>query len=347
MYSGLRGQPLMRENNERKSETDAIDVSIVIVAWNTRQLMYDCLKSVYDVTKGIRFEVIYVDNASEDGSVEMVRKEFPQVKIIVNRENEGFVRANNRAIPISKGRYVFLLNSDTIVLDNAIAKLVDFADKHPKSGAVGCKVLNPDRTLQRSCSMFPSILNMFLSTTYLYKFFPRSRFFGREMMTWWDFDAMREVEVVCGCSSLVRREAIDQVGLMDEAYFFYGDDPDWCCRFKKNGWKNYFTPEAEIIHYGGATTTQMPKVFKLQLYGSHLIFMKLHRSPLTFALARLLTSLFFILRVPYWLFAALLVKKGKAKAMRNVETCLAGGFYCLVNWKKLLMDSKTFGERIQ
>ena len=89
------------------------------------------------------------------------------------------------------------------------------------------------------------------------------------MMTWWDFDAVREVEVVCGCSSLVRREAIDQVGLMDEAYFFYGDDPDWCCRFKKNGWKNYFTPEAEIIHYGGATTIQMPKVFKLQLSGSH------------------------------------------------------------------------------
>ena len=337
----------MQAKNERKSEATAIDVSIVVVAWNVRQLVYDCLKSVYDETEGIRFEVIYVDNASEDGSVEMVAKEFPQVKIIENQENEGFIKANNRAIRISKGRYVLLLNSDTIVLDNAIAKMIAFADKHPDSGAVGCKVLNPDRTLQRSCFMFPSILNMFLSATYLYKIFPRSRFFGREMMTWWDFDDVREVEAVCGCSSLVRREAIDQVGLMDESYFFYGDDPDWCYRFKKHGWKNYFTPEARIIHYGGATTRHMPRVFKLQLYGSNLIFTKLHKSWLTFIIARFLISLFFFFRVPYWLTVALFGKDDRNRSFRHVETYLAGGFYCLVDWKKLLMNSKTFAERIQ
>ena len=321
-----------------------MDVSIVVVAWNVRDLLYNCLKSVFDETKGIVFEVIYVDNASEDGSVEMVAKEFPEVEIIENQENEGFIKANNRAIRISQGRYVLLLNSDTLVLDNAIAKMVEFADVHPEAAAVGCKVLNPDRTLQRSCAMFPSILNMLLSATYLYKAFPRSKFFGREMMTWWDFDEIREVETVCGCSSLVRREAINQVGLMDETYFFYGDDPDWCYRFKKNGWKNLFTPEAEIIHYGGETTKQMPRVFKLQLCGSHLIFMRLHRGWLTFVFARVLTALFFFLRVPYWLSVALLTRNGGKGSIRNAETYLIGGFYCLVNWKKLLMNSETIGE---
>jgi GT2 family glycosyltransferase len=117
-----------------------IDISIIIVAWNVRQLLYDCLKSVYDQTKGIDFEVIYVDNASEDGSVEMVRKEFAEVRIIENARNEGFIRANNEGIKIAKGRYVLLLNSDTIVLDNAIAKTVKFADEQPQAAVVGCRV---------------------------------------------------------------------------------------------------------------------------------------------------------------------------------------------------------------
>ncbi|MCK5175854.1 MAG: glycosyltransferase family 2 protein, partial [Planctomycetes bacterium] len=207
-----------------------MDVSIIIVAWNVRKLVQDCLKSVYDQTEGIEFEVIYVDNASEDGSVEMVSAEFPEVKIIENQKNEGFIRANNQAIEVANGRYVLLLNSDTIVLDNAIAKTVKFADAHPEAAVVGCKVLNPDRSLQRNCFMYPSLLNMFLSATYLYKLFPKSRFFGRERMGWWDFGDTREVQTVCGCFSLVRKEAIDQVGLMDPTYFVYGDDPDWCYR---------------------------------------------------------------------------------------------------------------------
>ena len=191
-----------------------LDVSIIVVAWNVRELLYNCLKSVYDQTKGIDFEVIYVDNASEDGSVEMVQKEFPEVKLIRNDKNEGFIRANNQGIEISSGRYVLLLNSDTIILDNAIAKVVEFADDNPKAAVVGCRILNADGTLQRSCFMYPSILNMCLSATYLYKISPQSKFFGREMMTWWDFSDLREVETIKGCFSLVRKKAIEQVGLM-------------------------------------------------------------------------------------------------------------------------------------
>jgi len=323
-----------------------MDVSIIIVAWNVRELLYHCLESVFTETKGISFEVIYVDNASEDGSVDMVMKEFPEVRIIQNSKNEGFIKANNQGIETSEGRYILLFNSDTIVLNNAIAKMVKFADTNPGSAIVGCKVLNPDRTLQRSCFMYPSLLNLLLSATYLYKMFPKNRFFGREEMTWWDFNEIKEVETVCGCCSLVRKEAIKQVGLMDERYFVYGDDPDWCYRFKKDGWKILFTPEAEIIHYGGQTTKQMTNEFKLQLYGSILIFMKLHRSKPAFPFACFLTSLFFFIRIPYWLLKALLDKNVRKKSIETAKTYLAGSFYCLTNWKKLLMNKDVIKDKL-
>jgi GT2 family glycosyltransferase len=315
-----------------------MDVSIIIVAWNVKDLLQSCLKSVYEQTKAVEFEVIYVDNASEDGSVDMVAKEFPEVNVITNNENKGFIEANNQGIEVAKGRYVLLLNSDTIVLDNAIAKSVAFADAHPRAAVVGCRVLNPDRTLQRSCFMYPSALNTFLSATYLYKILPKNRFFGREHMTWWDYEDVREVETVCGCFSLVRSEAIKQVGLMDKTYFVYGDDPDWCYRFKKNGWKVMFTPEPQIIHYGGQTTDQMADEFKLQLCGSKLTFIKLHRSATEFEFARLFTSLFFLLRVPYWLVMALFRTGQKRRSAQITKTYMIGCVYCLVSWKRLLMN---------
>jgi GT2 family glycosyltransferase len=324
-----------------------IDVSIIVVAWNVRELLCNCLKSVYEETRDISFEIIYVDNNSEDGSVEMVKKEFPEVRIIVNDENKGFIKANNQGIEISQGRYVLLLNSDTLILDNAIAKAVRFSDEHPEAAVIGCRVLNPDKTLQRTCFMFPSALNMFLSATYLYKLFPRNRFFGREHMTWWDYSDDREVEAICGCFSLVRKGAIEQIGLMDENYFVYGDDPDWCYRFRRNGWKIMFSPNAEIIHYGGQTTKQMTREFKLQLYGSKLIFVKLHRKKLVFQFARLLTALFFFLRVPYWLAVSMLHKNEKReKSIQTAKTYLIGSFYCLVNWRKLLMNREAVEGRL-
>lgn len=323
-----------------------LDVSIIIVAWNVRQLLHDCLKSVYEQTEGVDFEVIYVDNASEDGSVQMVKKEFPKVRIIENRENNGFIKANNQGIEISEARYVLLLNSDTIVLDNAIAKMVRFADANTNAAVVGCRVLNPDMTLQRSCFMYPSVLNFFLFATYLYKIFPKSRFFGREHMTWWDFNDVREVETVCGCSSLVRKEAIKQVGLMNETYFVYGDDPDWCYRFNKAGFKNMFMPDARIIHYGGQTTQQMARTFRLQLHGSQLIFMKLYRNKLTFPLACILVAMFFFLRVPYWFAKAILNKNERKKSMQTAGTYLIGGFHSLANWKNLLMNKEAVRESL-
>jgi len=315
-----------------------IDVSIIIVAWNVRELLHNCLNSVYEQTKGISFEVIYVDNASEDGSVEMVETSFPSVRIIENDENKGFIKANNQAIEIAEGRYILLLNSDTIILDNAIAKTVAFADNHLEVAVVGCKVFYPDGTLQRNCFMYPSVLNLFLLATYLYKIFPRSKFFGREYMGWWDYCGVREVEAIAGCYSLVRKEAIEQVGAMDERYFVYGDDPDWCFRFKKAGWKIMYTPESQIIHCHGKTTQHMKREFRLQLSGSSLIFVFLHGGKTAFIFSRFIMALFFLLRIPYWLLIGLINNKKRKMALHTAVTYLIGFWYCSTNWKKLLMN---------
>jgi GT2 family glycosyltransferase len=187
----------------------------------------------------------------------MVQREFSQVHLLTNSINRGFAAANNQGINLARGRYVLLLNSDTIVLDRAIEKTLKFADAHPDTAVTGCRLLNPDRTLQNSCFMFPSILNGFLFSSYLYRLFPGSRFFGRELMTWWSRNDPREVDVVTGCYMLVRKKAIDDVGQMDEQFFMYAEETDWCYRFKAKGWKNRFTPDAEIVHIGGGSAVKL------------------------------------------------------------------------------------------
>jgi hypothetical protein len=276
----------------------------------------------------------------------MVKAEFPQVNIIANTENRGFAAANNQGMAVAKGRYVLLLNSDTVILDNAIKKTVLFANAHREAAVVGCRVLNADTTLQQTCFMFPSVLNMVLAAIYLYKFFPQNSFLGRERMTWWDRSNVLEVDVITGCFMLVRRQAIEKVGLMDERFFVYGEETDWCYRFKKKGWKVLFSPDAEIIHYGGQTAKQMASKFLFQLFGSRLIFIKLHRRKLTFLLARFLTASFLLLRVPYWLATAALRNHKRKMAIQNARTYLLGSFYCLANWKKLLMNREAIEGKL-
>lgn len=305
-----------------------MDISVIIVNWNTCWLLRDCLKSVYERGGVQDLEVIVVDNASADGSAEMVRNEFASVKLIENAENRGFAAANNQAMAVAKGRYVLLLNSDTVVLDNALAQAVSFADVNSRAAVTGCRVLNPDRTLQATCFMFPSILNMLLSSTYLYKLFPGSRFFGREKMTWWDRNDIRQVDVVTGCFMLVRREAIDEVGMMDERFFMYAEETDWCYRFKQAGWQVLFTPCAEIIHLGGQSTAKRPVSMIIQLRLSILGFIGKHRGRFARLIAGLLTALFFIVRLPVWL-ARTLPPARRAEAITKLQAYAMGVVYAL------------------
>jgi GT2 family glycosyltransferase len=212
-----------------------MEVSVIIVSWNTRDILRDCLKAMYAQTKGIDLEVIVVDNASNDGSAETVGTQFPQVKLIRNSENLGFAKASNIGIEACSGKYVALVNSDIVVLGDCIKKMIEFIDQHPDIGMAGPQILNPDHSLQPRCRHFPTIWNNLCQALGLNYLFPNSAFFSEPFMKYWAHDEVRKVDVITGCFWMVRRKAIDEVGLIDEDFFIYGEDIDWCKRFHNTG----------------------------------------------------------------------------------------------------------------
>lgn len=254
----------------------AMDVSVVIVNWNTRDLLRGCLRSIEAETRDLAYEVFVVDNASSDGSAAMVRDEFPQVKLIENARNRGFAAANNQGIRLATGRYVLLLNPDTVVLDAAISRTVRYADQHPNVGVVGCQVLEQENLIQRTGFSFPTPWMLLLTEFGLSRAFPRSRLFGTPQLGWWERDSERDLDVVSGMYMLVRSEAIRKVGLMDEDYFIYAEEADWCYRLAKAGWRRVFTPCARIIHLdgGGKSTSQVNVRMFVQLQKSTMVYQR-------------------------------------------------------------------------
>jgi len=278
-----------------------IELSIILVNWNGLEITRQCLKSIYEQTKNICFEIIVIDNASKDLSCKMIREEFPKVILVCNEENKGFAAANNQGINKSKGNFILLLNNDTIVLENAIEKTLFAAESNSKAAVMGCKVLNRDRTPQSSCFMFPSILNLIIAAAHLDTIFPKNKFFGRERYARSEWNEIKEVDVVAGCFMLVRRDAIEDTGTLDERFFMYGEETDWCMRFKKHGWKILFCPNGKIIHLGGESSKKIKGTMMLQLKGSILLFIKKHYSRLSYAAACIVISLYFLIRTPYHL----------------------------------------------
>lgn len=274
-----------------------MDLSIVIVNWNTRELLSRCLRSVYDTTRHLGFEVIVVDNASTDGSRDMVRREYPGAILIASAENEGFAKANNRAIRRSQGRYILLLNSDAFVCENTIEHMVTFMEGRPEAGMAGCKLLYEDGRLQPSCYAFPTLFTEFYIAVGLDKLFPRSRLFGKYCMTYWDFDDVREVDVILGAFMLVRATAVADVGLMDERYFMFSEEVDWCYRFKEKGWKIYFYPHVEAVHLWGGSTRQVQAEMLMQLYGNRIEFFRKHYGKLSARLLKLVIGFNCLLRI--------------------------------------------------
>lgn len=276
----------------------SVDISILIVNWNTREMLADCLRSVIAGAADESCEVIVVDNASTDGSPEMVEGQFPTVRLIRNRTNRGFAAANNQGITIARGRYVLLLNSDTLVTPGAIAATIRFADQHQDVAVVSCRVTGPKGGTQRVCYTFPSLLNLALSLTKLSALFPHSRFFGRYRLTWWGYDEPRVVDAVAGCFMLVRRTAIDEVGPLSERYFMYSEDVDWCWRFAQRGWKTMFAPVASIVHFGQASSSQCASDMHLLERQSLLMFLESKSGRLTRITANAMFCLGSLLRIP-------------------------------------------------
>lgn len=256
-----------------------VDLSIIIVSWNTRDLLIQCLESVWgdaERSSGLGIETWVVDNASADDSVSMVRRRFPWVCLIENQENVGFARANNQAIRQSKGPYVLLLNPDTIVKPGALKTLVEFMVIHPQAGAAGSKLLNPDDTLQPSCYPAPILSRELWRLFHLDVFWP----YGCYRMTDWDVNTPREVDIIQGAALILRREALEQVGLMDENYFMYSEEMDLCYRLQQGGWPLYWVPQSQVVHYGGQSTRQVAAKMFLCLYESKLMFIRKHHGKL-------------------------------------------------------------------
>lgn len=252
------------------------DISIIIVSWNAKQYLVDCLKSIAQNQNGFLQEIIVVDNASTDGSAEILEKEYPDVKLIRNHENLGFAKANNIGIKASDGKYLALVNSDIIVLGDCIGKMIQFMERNPSVGMAGPRILNPDGSLQVSCRHFPSVWNNVCQVFGLNYVFPKSAFFSEPKMKYWPHDVERKVDVLSGCFWMIRREALGQVGLLDENFFFYGEDIDWCRRFNNAGWDIMFYPNAEAIHFGGASSSNAPIRFYLELQKADLQYWKKH-----------------------------------------------------------------------
>ena len=230
------------------------DLSICIVNTNNRDLLRDCLKSVYENTKEASFEVILVENASADGSLEMVEAEFPQVLLIVNRKRLGFSENNNLAMKQAAGRYFLLLNEDTCVRPGALDILVRFMDAHPEAGAVGGTLYNPDGTVQYTGKMRPTMMAAIFISLGLQRLFPDNRY-TREYFHHKDsYGEAEEVDHINGACLLARRETVEEVGYLDERFFMAAQDVDWCLRMKDAGWKIYYVPKAEIVHYRGKST---------------------------------------------------------------------------------------------
>lgn len=277
------------------------DVSVVIVNWNTRPVLQNALESLYKETNGVSFETIVVDNGSTDGSVELIKGFGRNVRLISLPENRGFAVGNNLGFKQACGRYVLMLNSDTIVLPTTLIGMVKFLDTHEDVGCVGCKHLNLDGTLQRSVDCFPNLLGDFLSYSELYRLpflFPSLQ----KRFPWWsEHDKIFEVDWVNGACMMIRSEVITQVGGLDEGYFIYSEEIDWCYRIRKAGWRVFFTPEAEIIHLGGQAMNRAVDVRIVLKYKGEYRFYRKHYPFWKYIVLRLLVSIIAVVRIIFLL----------------------------------------------
>ena len=255
-------------------------ISVVIVNYNVKYYVGQCIDSVRRALRGIDSEIIVVDNHSRDGSVDYLSK-IEGVRIIESGHNLGFSKANNIAIRQSTAEYVLMLNPDTIVAEDAIRMIIDFADSHPQAGGIGVRMHNDwGTTARESRRGLPSPMTSFYKIIGLSKRLPQHRKFGRYYMGWLPWDSPSRIEVVSGACFLVRRKALDEVGLMDEDYFMYGEDIDLSYRLLKGGWENWFVP-ADIIHYKGESTQKTSFNYVHVFYNAMLIFMRKHYSHLS------------------------------------------------------------------
>ena len=251
--------------------------------WNTRDILMDCLNSIYKTVKDIDFEIYVVDNNSTDGSQEAVKKEFPDVMLIENEINTGFAYANNQALRIMQGRFAVLLNSDAVLKEQAIKKLLTFMIATSSAGIAGVQLLNEDSSLQNSIDNFPSTETEIFNKSILRLFFP-DKYPSKNRI----YEKPIEVDSVIGACMMIRKEAIDEVGVFDEDYFIFLEETDWCFRMYKKGWKVFHVPDAEVFHLSGHSKKKTPWRSQIEYYISLYKFFRKNRTPASYLTLRVL-----------------------------------------------------------
>lgn len=280
-----------------------MDISILIVSWNIREWLRRCLVSVagsrFEVQgsnlkpRTLNLELIVVDNASRDGTVEMLRTEFADVRVIANTENVGFTRANNQALAIAQGRYFFLLNPDTELHPDTLVRLYEYAETHPQVGILGPRLFYADGTPQSSRRRFPTLATAFLESTKLQQWFPRNRVLARYYVLDTRDDETQEVDWVTGAAMFVRRAVYEQIGGFDEGFFMYSEELDWCYRAQRAGWRIVYLPTAQVIHHEGKSSEQVVAARDIHFHSSKVrFFRKYHGARVAEILRAFLLAMF-------------------------------------------------------
>lgn len=252
-------------------------LSLVIVAWNAKKYVWECLTSLLQATKDhVSSEIIVVDNDSSDGTPQLVSESFPLVKLIRNNNNLGFAKAMNIGIKEANGEFIYLINSDVVVPEDSLEKMLCYMQENQDIGLLAPKMRGPDGTVQRSTMRFPTVWSTFCQAVALDSLFSGSKVFGGFLMRDFGHDRTMDVDVLNGWFWMLRRSALDQVGLLDERFFIYGEDIDWCRRFHLAGWRVVFYHEASAVHYGGASSARAPIRFYIEMQRANLQYWEKH-----------------------------------------------------------------------
>lgn len=271
------------------------DIAIVIVSYNTRDLLCECIDSITSETRSSH-EIIVVDNASSDNTMEMLKTRYPAIKRIGNKSNAGFASANNQGFQIANGRYFLMLNPDTLVIDGAIDKLKKFMDDHPDIGICGPKNIDSKGGLQHNCDHFPGLISDLSCYLKLNTIFTNSRIFNRSQMKYWDYGSIQRVDRLMGCSMMVRSELYRLMHGLDERFFMYFEETDFCRRAASAGYPAFFYPDADIVHYGGQSVnprdTAAPKTALKFFLPSKYYFFRKHHGITVESLSRVLDLIY-------------------------------------------------------
>jgi len=316
-------------------------LSIIIVSYNTRDLLRSCLSSVFEHAKEENPEVIVVDNNSNDGSVDMLQSTFPRVKVVANTENRGFAAANNIGIRMATGELILLLNPDTELLPQCLSNALTYMKNNSRVGILGCKLLNSDGTVQQSARDVPSLWTLLLEISLLYKVLPHSGLLRNPWVT--AADQEQEVDVVKGAFLMTRRSIFETVGYLDERFFLYSEEQDWCVRAKQHGWRIVYYPKASIVHHERASSKPGPDSTKYLIYDSEFLYFFKHHGRSYAIAALLLMWIGILLRLFVWAFLGILRSLG-ISTIPETSSRTVDYWYTLVRLTKRLLRPTKVGK---